>query len=184
MTLASLKVSAQIEKGDVHIGVSGLPIVDLFNYYPDNKITGLGVMGQIGFFPHKNIFLGLNPYYAKVKNRYPESGSMSNENIKIYGINTSLSYYGAITSRFYLSAGVSFGIGVLDEKKYMDNWRFSRNATHPVFVVAPSLGVHYFITQKMAFNFNLPLINLKHISYTNKDNFRTLAPAIGLGFFF
>ncbi|HEX8549658.1 MAG TPA: outer membrane beta-barrel protein [Cytophagaceae bacterium] len=186
IAFTSSKLSAQIEKGDVHIGIAGLPIVDLFNIYPDNKINGLGLTGQVGFFPHKNIYLGINPYYVKVKNRYPDSGSMTDETIKVYGINTALSYYVGLTSKFYIYAGLSAGVGAADHQRSNNAVGYiSSQTTYPIFTVAPGIGLHYFITEKMTLNLNLPLLNIKYISYSkDEESFRTIAPTIGVGFFF
>lgn len=184
VAFTSYKTFAQIKKGDVHIGISGLPIVDVFNSYPDNKITGLGISGQIGFFPFKNLYLGLNPYYVKVKNRYPEDGMMTQEDLKIYGINTAIYYYGAVTSKFYIYAGLSAGFGVSDEKMQNSATTIKSAVAYPILTAAPGIGIHYFISERMTLNLNLPLISAKYISYSNVDNFKTIAPMIGVGFFF
>jgi len=178
------KVSAQIEKGTVHLGIAGLPIVDVFNIYPDNKITGLGLTGQIGFFPLKNLYLGINPYYVKVKNRYPDMGSTTEETLKIYGINTLIAYYVPLSPKFFIYGGLSLGFGVQDDQESDAAMITANYATYPIFVVAPGLGIHYFITKTTSLNFNLPLINVNQISYFKSENFQTLAPTIGVGFFF
>ena len=184
LTYVSLEVSAQIKKGDLHIGISGLPVLDFFNSYPDNKISGFGISGQIGFFPHKNIYLGINPYLVKVKNQFPEFGDITLENQKIYGVNTSMYYYGAITAKFYIYGGVSMGIGAADHHSSNGIAFLTRNATYPIFALAPVIGIQYFITNTVALNFNLPLLNIKYISYTSKDGFTTVAPTLGIGVFF
>jgi len=184
IAIISLKVTAQIKKGDVHIGIAGFPIIDIFNSYPDNKITGLGLLGQIGFFPHKNLYLGLNPYYVKVKNRFPELGTMTEENQRIFGINTSMSFYMGLSTKFYVYGGVNFGLGAADHQRFNVPMNISSKVTYPIFTIAPVLGLHYFITKNFTLNFNLPLINIKYISYSNIENFKTLAPTIGVGCFF
>ena len=179
-----MKLSAQIKKGDLHLGISGLPIVDIFNSYPNNKITGIGLMGQIGFFPHKNLYLGLSPYYVKVKNRFPELGTITEEHQRIFGLNTSISYYLALSTKLYVYGGVSLGLGVADHQSFNIARNTSIKNTYPVLTIAPGLGIHYFITKRMTLNFNLSLIDLKYLSYSNKNKFTTLAPMIGGGYFF
>lgn len=130
------------------------------------------------------MYLGLNPYYVKVQNRFTELGSITEENRRIFGINSSIAFYLSLSTKFYFYGALNFGIGIADHQRFNVASITSNNVTYPVFTVAPAIGIHYFVTKNLTANFNLPLININYISYANTEKFKTIAPTVGIGLFF
>ncbi|MGQ0829247.1 MAG: outer membrane beta-barrel protein [Bacteroidota bacterium] len=186
-SLFLLKGFSQIEKTTTQVGVSVLPVFDILQLVPDNKISGLAVSGNIGYHTIKNMSVGINPYYAEVVNSYPSDYSKERErqNIKLYGLNTYLRYYIINRAKFLAYSFISLGFGAFEQKTFNASTRYLIETNiNPVFILQGGIGINYFVTERLALELNIPYTYVNHIS-TNPDfsYFHTVAPTIGLQFY-
>jgi hypothetical protein len=183
-----LKGYCQLEKTTTQVGVSALPIFDVLKFFPDNKISGIAVTGNLGYLGMKNISVGIQPYYAQVSNSYP-SGLFEKEKqeIKLYGLNTYLRYYFIRKEKFLAYSLASIGFGNSEQKTTkVSSLTLVKNShtDKSVLIIMAGVGINYFIIENLALELNIPYFNVKYISTDPNDiRFQTIAPTIGLQFY-
>jgi hypothetical protein len=178
---------SQIEKNTIQIGASALPIYDIFKIAPKNSIAGFGVTTNIGFFPIKNLSVGVSPYYAQVLNGYDYSTYYSTirkeEHLKFYGLNMYIRYYIFSIKKFSFYASLQAGFGNLSKKVFnAENQQLVSTDNSSVFISSLGVGVNYFLKEKIALELNVPYLDVHNFSLTG-INFKTIAPTIGVQFF-
>src|ERR1017187_8382266 len=111
----SLWAIHNMEQTTSQAGIAVLPVYDIFNVLPKNKISGFAISGNFGYLTVKNISVGINPYYSQPTNSYNNTPTISSneqtQNIKLYGLNTYLRFYFIKKNKFlaYTSVSVVFG---------------------------------------------------------------------------
>lgn len=179
---------AQIEKNTSQAGISALPVLDVLNLFPQNSISGFGVMGNLGYFPIKNLSIGINPYYSRVSNSYddyliPYGDIRKEEKISLYGLNAYLRYYVFSKGKFSLYPTVSLGFGNLEKEIFMrpGTARLGHGSTS-VLTCYAGAGVNYFITERVALELNVPYMYVQYLPPAT-TGFHTIAPTIGVQFY-
>jgi opacity protein-like surface antigen len=177
---------SQVEKHSSQVGISGLPVFDVLKMFPDNDISGFAILGNFGYFPAKDLALGVNPYYASVHNeyayRYYSILSRKREEISAYGMNIYARYYFLSQKRFSLYPSLAAGFGNLVIKDFIDNTRIeNRNAAAVSFTAG--LGLSCSLNEMISVELNVPYLYLKSLTNENIE-FRTVAPTLGIQLFF
>lgn len=181
------KVYCQLERNTTQIGISGLPVFDVLKFFPDNKISGVAVTGNLGYLGLKNTSVGIQPYYAKVSNIYTRLSKKEKQEIKLYGLNTYVRYYFIRKEKFltYTSASLGFGNSedrTIDLSSLIPIKNSQSNTS--VFVAMLGAGLNYFIIKNLALELNVSYINIKYIATPPYNvRFQTVAPTIGLQFY-
>ena len=178
----------QLEKNSTQAGLSALPVFDVFKLVPDNKISGIALTGNYGFFAIKNMSIGIQPYYAQVSNSYTSKIlEKENQEIKLYGLNTYLRYYFIRKEKFLTYALASIGFGNSDQKTTnLSSSAFVKNShtDKSVLVSVLGIGANYFIMKNLAIELNVPYFNVKYISTDPNDmHFQSAVPTIGLQYY-
>jgi len=184
-----LRGYSQVEKTTTQAGIGVLPIFDVFKLFPDNKLSGLGVSVNFGYFAIKRMSIGINPFYVQASNEYSYSKyniiQTERENIKIYGLNTYLKYYIISKNKLLVYPSLSLGFGAAEQRTINVNTKVlkSKEST-PAFIFSLGAGINYFITKQIALELNVPYINIKYLTTALIDpQFQTVAPTIGLQFY-
>lgn len=178
----------QLEKTTNQVGVSALPIFDVLKLMPNNKISGMAVSVNLGYLAMKNMSIGIQPYYSQVSNSYTSPlGDKERQDIKLYGLNTYLRYYFVSKEKFLAYSLVSAGFGNSEQKTTNLDTQTLVKYSHTnksVFTFMLGVGINYFVIKNLALELNVPYINVKYISTDPNDmRFQTIAPTIGLQFF-
>lgn len=186
--LCMYKGYSQIEKSSNHLGISGLPIYDLFNFFPDNKISGGAINFEYGTFVAKNLSFGFNVYYANVSNEYgTEATDLHREKqiIGLTGLNANLKYYYSLGDKVFVFASVSFGFGNYKyETTNLSNSLIVDDGNEPVSVLMAGLGLDYFVTKNIALELHIPYVFVNRFSdEPYVEDFHTIAPTIGIHYF-
>jgi opacity protein-like surface antigen len=184
----SFKGYCQLEKTTNQVGVSALPIFDVLKFFPDNKISGIAISGNLGYCTINRVSVGIQPYYAQVSNTYSNTlFERENQGIKLYGLNTYLRYYFISKEKFLIYSLASVGFGNSEQKTVnLSSQTFVKNShsDKSVFTYMLGIGVNYFILKNIALELNIPYLNVKYISTDPNDNhFQTVAPSIGLQYY-
>jgi outer membrane protein W len=177
---------SQTEKGTTYVGISGLPVLDVFKLFPDNKISGYGAIANFSFFPLKNISLGFNPYSAHISNSYPMYPNTTKEyskkeEITLMGLNFSVRYH-FTKGKFSFYPFVSVGGGQMGTTYYgASNTRLNSRAKG-VFSLMAGAGVNYHICKKVALELNLPYTYLYVLPDMESQElqFHTATPTLGI----
>ncbi len=178
---------SQLEKSSAQFGVSVLPVLDVFKVFPDNKISGFAVIGNIGFFPIKNLSAGIQPYYGQASNSYSSFFfEKENQEIKLYGLNAYLRYYFIRKQKFLAYSMASVGFGNSEQKTTLVSTvilvksPINKSVLTGVF----GAGIGYFIVKNLALELNIQYLNIKYFSADPADkSFHTIAPTVGVEFF-
>jgi opacity protein-like surface antigen len=177
----------QLEKKTNQMGISALPVFDVFNIFPNNKISGFAMTGNFGYFAVKNLSIGMQPYYAQVSNSYTSSLlQKENQEIKLYGLNTYVRYYFIKKEKFLTYSLASIGFGNSDQKTtILSSPTFPSNPHYnkSTMVFMLGVGADYFIMNNLALEVNVPYFNVKYFSTDPNMHFQTAVPTIGLQFY-
>ncbi len=178
---------AQFEKGTTQIGASALPVFDILKIAPDNSISGLGGKANLSFFPVKNLSVGLSPFAAEVKNNYTYTTSFSSlkkeERIRLFGLGMCLRYYVLLSKKFAIYPELDLGLGNLNTRTSTEGHSKIKERNTSIVVGSLGVGANYFLTEKVALELNVTYLDVNEFS--NRDeNFKTIAPTIGVQFFF
>lgn len=177
-----LKGHAQSDKSTFQAGASFLPVYDVFKLFPNNKISGGAVSGNIGYFVLKNMSIGFNPYYAQVSNAYNTQGAdahRENQNSKLFGLNAYVRYYFLTRNKLSLYGLASGGFGSSIQKTSSSGNSSTNDKS--ICTLMTGLGVNYHITKRVALELNVPYTLLKYISTnSNNNNFQTVTPSLGV----
>lgn len=178
---------SQTEKSTKQAGISVLPIYDILNTYPDNKIAGGAVMGNFGFFVMNDLSIGLMPYYGQVSNKYNISTFDFHEerqDISLYGLNTYMRYYFFKKKKVLVYASASFGFGNIHKQTTnlaIQSLVDYSESDDSVYTILAGLGVNYSLSPRISLELNIPYTVLRHISgQVNDSDFQTIAPMIGV----
>ena len=186
LSIAFYQGFCQVEKATTQFGLSGLPVFDVLKTLPDNKIQGLALSGNFGFFPVKNLSFGIMPYYAQVSNSYPiQVSDVETQDVKLYGLNTYLRYYFICRKNWRLFSLASAGFGNSQQRVIRANsLALNRYYHDPTLTLQLGAGINYMFAKKIALEFTIPYTNVKYISSDPTEvSFRTIMPAIGMQFF-
>lgn len=179
---------SQIEKTTNHVGISGLPIYDLFNFYPDNKISGAAVYLNYGTFVTKNLSFGLNIYHAGFSNEYStEAVNLHKEEqvIGLTGLNSTLRYYQSIKEKLLVFASISAGFGNYKlETTNLSNSVKVSNGNEPVTLFMAGIGLNYLFSKNFAFELHIPYVFVNRFSdEPYVENLHTIAPSVGIQYY-
>lgn len=183
--LYSLAGIAQIEKGSTQAGISALPVFDALKMFPKNTISGVAVIANLGYFPARDLVIGVSPYYAQVSNSYSYPSNSVNrktERIKLFGMNIYTRYYLLSKKRLSIYPSVAAGFGNLIIKEYINNYHYPDDKSVPALSFTAGLGLNCSITKKLSLELNVPYLYVK--SVTNNIEFKTFSPTVGLQLFF
>jgi hypothetical protein len=181
--LITQKSIGQVEKATTQFGLSALPVFDVLRTFPDNKIAGLALTGNFGYFPIKNLSFGFVPYYAQASNSYPLlTSDRETQDLKFYGLNTYLRYYFVCKKKYRLFTLTSVGFGNSQQKT--SNPFLLRYNNRPTFIFQLGAGINYMLAKKIALEFAIPYTYVKYISSDpNEVGFQTIVPTFGVQFF-
>ena len=179
---------SQTEKASNHVGAFGLPIFDLFNFYPDNKISGGAIRFDYGTFVRSNLSFGLNFYYADVSNEYgTEAADFHSEKqvIGLTGLNSNLRYYHSIGKKTLIFTSISFGFGNYKlETTDLSTFLKVDDGNESVALLMTGIGLNYFVTKKFALELHIPYVFVNRFSKEPYvENFHTIAPTIGIKYY-
>lgn len=187
-TLYLLKGYSQIEKHSTQAGIGFLPIFDAFKLFPENKLSGLGISANLGYFAIKKISIGINPFYGQAVNEYDYTQynviRRKQENIKIYGLNAYLRYYIIAKNKFLAYPSLAIGFGAAEQRTIdVESKVLTGKENAPAFIFSLGVGINYFITEKFALELHIPYINIKYLTTDVIDpQWQTIAPTIGFQF--
>jgi hypothetical protein len=141
---------SQLERATTQIGISVLPIYDIFKIIPNGNIAGVAIEGNLGYLTMKNLSVGINPFYAQVSNIYNNTNTFAfnkeRQDNRIYGLNTYIRYYLVSRNKFlgYLIGSVGFGSS---EQKNTNLTYLSIISTtdNAVFTYQLGVGINYFM---------------------------------------
>ena len=147
---------AQSDIHSNHIGVSGVPVFDVLNMFPDNQIKGGAFNINYGTMIIENLSFGMNLYYSRVSNEYKtESFDLHKERqeIKIIGISPNLRYQFRVKEKLLFYALTSVGFGNYNEKT--TNLMTSEPVNYgdeneSILMLKAGLGMNYFLSEKFA----------------------------------
>ncbi|MCW3083384.1 MAG: hypothetical protein JWP12_750 [Bacteroidetes bacterium] len=178
---------AQFEKGTTQTGASALPVFDVLNIAPHNSISGFGGKANVSFFPVKNLSIGLSPFAAEVKNGYTYTTSLSSlkkeETIKLFGLGMCLRYYVLLNKKFTIYPEFDLGFGNLNTRTSTEGHSKIKERNTSILVGSLGIGANYFLTEKVALELNVTYLTVNEFA-NRPENFKTIAPTIGVQFFF
>lgn len=183
--LYAFTATAQIEKHSTQVGISALPVFDALGLFPRNEISGVAVIANVGYFPAKDLSVGISPYYAQVNNSYyyPQySLTKTTEDIKLFGMNIYSRYYILSKKRISVYPSLAAGFGNLIIREFVNNQHMPKDKSVPVLSFTGGLGINCTITKLVSVELNLPYLYVK--SVTNNIEFKSFSPTLGLQFFF
>lgn len=191
LLIFNFPVFSQTEKGSTQIGVSGLPVYDVLKLFPNNKIAGLALSGNIGQFIAKRWSIGSQPFYAQVKNIYYTTHNYletkEQQNIRLLGLNAYLRYNFIAKEKFilYVQGSVGFGNQEQSTTNLMTNIPVRNSRSNQSFLNTQiGLGANYFLIKNLALELNLTYLRLSYFSNTNNISyFHSFAPALGLQYY-
>lgn len=188
--ILSIPCRAQNDIHSNHVGVSGVPIFDVLNMFPDNQIKGGAININYGTMIIKNLSFGVNLYYSGVSNEYKtESIDLHKEKqeIKIIGISPNLRYQFRVKEKLFFYGLASIGFGNYNEKT--TNLMTSEPVNYGVenesiLILTAGLGVNYFLFDNFALELSVPYVFVNRLSTDQYvEDFHTIAPMIGIQYF-
>ncbi len=188
--LLSFTGYSQTDKGAQHVGVMGIPIVDIFNFSPENEISGVALNINYGSFVRKNLSVGLNIYSAGFSNEYGTEDidyHRENQKIRLTGLNSNFRYYYSISENINIFSEFSIGFGYykiettnLSTSLIMEDGLKKES----VLLIIPGVGLNYRIFNNLSLEFNLPYIFVKRFSTDPyAENSQTILPTLGIQYF-
>ncbi len=188
--ISILPTSAQENPTTNHAGIGGIPVFDVLNMFPENQISGAALSVNYGKIIFPNLSFGVNLYYSSVSNEYT-SQSMDlhkeQQDIKVLAISPNLRYQFKLSNKFILFGQSSIGFGNYNEKtKNLSNSATINNGDEnkSILMVTAGLGANYFVFKNLALELNIPYVYLNRLSsLENVDDFHTIAPMIGIQYF-
>lgn len=179
---------AQTEKASNHVGVSGVPIYDLFNFYPDNKIAGSAIYIDYGIFVRNNLSFGINIYYANVSNEYDtEAADFHKEKqvIALTGLNSNLRYNHSLSEKILIFASISLGFGNYRiETTDLSTSLIVDNSNESVALLMTGIGLNYFVAKNFALELNVPYVFVNRFSKEPYvENVHAIVPSIGIRYY-
>ena len=188
--LITLTSYSQTDKGSQHVGVAGLLIFDLFNFYPENEISGGAININYGIFIRNNLSFGLNIYRAGASNEYGTEAAdfhRENQKIRLMGLNSNLRYYHSLSKRILIFTTVSFGFGNYKiETTNLSNLLKVNEGIEKesVGIIMTGVGLNYCVMNNLTLELNIPYIFVKRFSTDPyAENFHTIVPTIGIQYY-
>ena len=187
-TLFVHQLCAQVGKSTNQVGVSGLPIYDIFNFYPKNEISGGAISVNYGTFVSNKLCFGVNLFYAAYSNQYDTQAKdlhKQKQNNDLMGLNTSLRYYCAIKKNFLVYGVISIGFGINKFQTTNLSTSLIVAKTHePIALLMAGLGINYFITKNFALELNVPYVFVNRFSYDPyAEHLNSILPTIGIQYY-
>lgn len=181
---------AQNDTQSNHVGISGIPVFDILNMFPENQIKGGAININYGTMVIENLSFGVNVIFSSVSNEY-ETESLDfhkeNQEIKIIGISPNLRYYLRIKKKFSIFGQASLGFGNYSEKTTDLSTSEPVNygdANESIMILTAGLGMNYFISEKFALELNIPYVFMNRLSTDQYiEDFQTIAPMIGIQYY-
>lgn len=178
------------EKPYLQAGVAVLPLFDVLQIFPQNKISGAALFGELGVSIGPRFNMGIHPYFASAMNTYsfdPAQPVAYRQELSFIGLNTYLRGYFLSNSRwaFYLFASAGFG-NLGERTRDLQTGKFLTPQAHyssiATFLAGP--GVNYFLGRRLALAFNLPYAVMYNFSAPAAEKyFLTVTPNIGFHVF-